>query len=431
MAEEISDFVSKLRIDDEEECVLDLKTLNATGDKKISLLLLGRILTERTYNVEAFKRTITTVWASIHGLVIRVLSPNMYAFQFFHWKDMMKVLDGRPWCFDNMLILLKEADGDEQPDQVNLFQSPFWVRIKNLPFNSRSDEIIRALVGNMGEILEIEEDILGFGKYRRVKVMLDVTKPLRRFRRMKDNKGKEIVVDFAYERLPFFCFACGVMGHSEKDCQFVDEEDKHERLGWSLALKATPRKGRTKELEEENKFRTCRKTLFSKEDLVKGRRDDGPHKEDAASSVVTQELTLVSVEESPLNGASEAAAFNDYVGHKDTTPLTPPTTHNLLPPVMETQPTAATFVFSSQKKVVEGKSRPWKRIIRSVMEDKGGEMDMETDITAITLKRACDNGELVINSDDSATKRPKLSTATDIADTVLAEVGSTQPRLAL
>lgn len=127
---------------------------------------------------------------------------------------MARVLGGCPWCFDNMLILLKKSDGDEKRDQVTLTHSPFWVRIKNLPFNYKSDDIVRALIGNMGEILELEEDALGFGRYKHLKVLLDVSKPLRRFRKLKDKKGREIQVDFAYERWPFFSFACGRMGHS-------------------------------------------------------------------------------------------------------------------------------------------------------------------------------------------------------------------------
>ena len=224
MAEEITTFVSNLRLDEEEEQILDFDTINPNYEKTVSLLLIGKLLTERSFNVEAFKRTITTVWEPIHGLVIRALRPNLFAFQFFHWRDMMKVLNGCPWNFDNMLVLLKEADGDEPPDQVTLNQSPFWVRLKNLPFNMRSDNVVKALIGNMGDIIEIEEDVLGFGRFRRVKVMLDTTKPLRRFRKLRDKKGCEIQIDFAYERLP--CLACGVMGHSEKDCQVVFEEDK-------------------------------------------------------------------------------------------------------------------------------------------------------------------------------------------------------------
>ena len=267
MAEEITKFCSQLRINDEEESVLDLEVLNPSHDsEKVSLLLLGRLLTKRSYNVEAFKRTMTNVWGLAHGVAIRVLSPNLFAFQFFHWKDLKKVMDGRPWCFGNMLLLLMEAIGEEQPDHVTINQSPFWVRIENLPFNYRSDEIIRALVGNMGEILELEEDVVGIGRYRRVRVLMDVTKPICRFRRLKDRNGKEFQVDFAYERLPFFCFACGIMGHSERDCHVVSEEDKQEGMGWSLGLKATPRKGRSREIEEERKLRAAKKLVFVAED---------------------------------------------------------------------------------------------------------------------------------------------------------------------
>lgn len=84
MAEEISNFVSNLRIDDEEDKVIDLDCINPNPENNVSFPLLGRLLTERSFNVEAFKSTITTIWALIHGLVIRVLRPNLFAFQFFH-----------------------------------------------------------------------------------------------------------------------------------------------------------------------------------------------------------------------------------------------------------------------------------------------------------------------------------------------------------
>lgn len=126
----------------------------------------------------------------------------------------------------------------------------------------RSDDVVRALIGNLGEIFDIEEDALGFGGFKRDKVMLDTSILLRRYRKLRDKNGEEFQIDFAYERLPFVCLTCGIMGHSEKDCQYVDEEDKCEKLGWSLGLKATPRKGRPKELEEENKFKNCKKVIF-------------------------------------------------------------------------------------------------------------------------------------------------------------------------
>lgn len=57
MAEELLGTVLTLCIDEEEDQIYDLDAL---------MLLLPRLLTEHSYNVEAFKRTITIVWAPIH-----------------------------------------------------------------------------------------------------------------------------------------------------------------------------------------------------------------------------------------------------------------------------------------------------------------------------------------------------------------------------
>lgn len=102
----------------------------------------------------------------------------------------------------------------------------------------------------MGKVIEIEEDLLGLDRYRRVKLMMNVTKPLRRFRDSMDWGGREVRVEFAYERLSFLCFACGVLGHSERDCQTVSEEDKKKGLGRGIFLRDSPRKGRGKKIEE-------------------------------------------------------------------------------------------------------------------------------------------------------------------------------------
>lgn len=42
----------------------------------------------------------------------------------------------------------------------------------------------------------------------------------------------------------------------------VLEEEKQQKLGWSFDLKATPRKGGSKKIEEEEKFHSSKKILF-------------------------------------------------------------------------------------------------------------------------------------------------------------------------
>jgi len=59
----------------------------------------------------------------------------------------------------------------------------------------------------------------------RIKVTIDVSKPLCRGRVISLDSGKELWVSFKYERLPNTCYRCGCLTHDDKDCdQWVEPE---------------------------------------------------------------------------------------------------------------------------------------------------------------------------------------------------------------
>lgn len=82
-------------------------------------------MTNRAFNLEAFKRTMSQAWGVSKNVIIRAIETCLFVFQFFHWRDKEKVLDDRPWCFDQHLLALNEITGNEQPSQVPLSCSPF------------------------------------------------------------------------------------------------------------------------------------------------------------------------------------------------------------------------------------------------------------------------------------------------------------------
>lgn len=251
MADDLLEKCSKLKLSDEENDVVDLgDSIPQEINEQVSLMLVGKLITNRPFNTDAFKRTMTHAWEVSRKVVIQSVTANLFVFQFFHWRDREKVLEGRPWCFDQSLLVLNELSGNEQPEKVPLSFSPFWVRIYHLPFNCRSDNDMRAIMTALGHVITIEPDALGLSKFRRVRLMLDINKPLRRTQKIRGKDGRIITVDFKYELLPFFCFMCGMMGHGEKDCPSQEEDETNCNLGWGLWLKASPRKGRIKYLEE-------------------------------------------------------------------------------------------------------------------------------------------------------------------------------------
>ena len=53
----------------------------------------------------------------------------------------------------------------------------------------------------------------------RIRVQVDVSKPLCRGPKVVFEDGKEGWVAFKHEKLPNFCYWCGLVSHDDKDCE--------------------------------------------------------------------------------------------------------------------------------------------------------------------------------------------------------------------
>ncbi|TXG72983.1 hypothetical protein EZV62_001562 [Acer yangbiense] len=103
----------------------------------------------------------------------------------------------------------------------------FLVQISNIPILCMTREIGRVLGGIIGEVREVDagpsRDCLG--KFLRVRVAIEIDKPLSRFLRVDVlSDSEETVMPIQYERLPNFCFRFGLLGHTARECPDIGKE---------------------------------------------------------------------------------------------------------------------------------------------------------------------------------------------------------------
>ncbi|GLT49039.1 hypothetical protein SLA2020_226240 [Shorea laevis] len=188
---------------------------------------------------------------------MRVLGKNLFAFYFFHPVDMQRVLAVGPWRFVNHVMVLKEVQGGKQVSKDDLYEVPFWIQIHGLPPDRLNAETGKRIGENLGRLLEVDD---GGGhawgvEYIRVRVYIDARKPLRRGMKLSLREGS-IWVDFCYERLPNFCYCCGMLDHVERDCELgleMEQLSVKERP-YNEKLRAVPRHLQSAEETSERRW---------------------------------------------------------------------------------------------------------------------------------------------------------------------------------
>ncbi|KAL2924172.1 hypothetical protein RDABS01_028795 [Bienertia sinuspersici] len=216
------------------------KKFNLTEDEEIEIDLDEIPMTRWRPKWEAMKSVLRASWKPLKGMAVREIDKNLFVFQFFCPTDKSKVIDQSPWSFDNHLLLFKEIPGREQPKDLIFNTVDFWVKIYNVPFMKRSRALANIIGNKIGQFLDYDEsDISGWTKYMRIRVRMNVNKPLPRGSTMKLS-GERLWVDIRIERLPGFCYSCGCLGHVLCECNDYDEEVPESELPYGQWLRVSP-----------------------------------------------------------------------------------------------------------------------------------------------------------------------------------------------
>ena len=158
---------------------------------------------------------------------------DILRFKFANEYQLRWVETNGPWNFENNLLLLKRWERGMTASNVSFTHSPFWVQIWGLPLDMMTEKIGKEIASNLGIFMSVDTRswMSEQAKFMRVKVNLPLEKPLRRCGKVASPEGESFCIQFRYERLPVFCFRCGVMGHDERHCMKSGQQNQALQYG--------------------------------------------------------------------------------------------------------------------------------------------------------------------------------------------------------
>lgn len=196
------------------------------GKEVMECCLLGKVLGTKSVNREAFEEVMNRIWSIPYRVRIDLYGgDNRFVFCFATSLERQRVYSGGPWLFDRQVIVFVKPSGIGETSNVEFNKVAFWIHIINVPLACLNESCARFWGKEVGELLVTVVNSTDM----KVRVLVDVTKPLKRgIRVFIEEIGAMVMLLFQYEFLPDFCFRCGVISHRDQKCTSRCNVEKNE-----------------------------------------------------------------------------------------------------------------------------------------------------------------------------------------------------------
>ena len=104
--------------------------------------------------------------------------------------------------------------------QIKFDGMALWIQIHGIPTTFQTKEVGHSIGTTIGLVESVDANEKGFclGSFICIRVMIDISNPLCKGRKVQLGDSSQFWVDFKYERMPIFSYLCGMVTHDENDC---------------------------------------------------------------------------------------------------------------------------------------------------------------------------------------------------------------------
>ena len=183
------------------------------------MCVLVKVLSDRTVFDAQFERQMRRAWGVHHSTTFTMTERGLYLVHCENRRDYERVLSNGPWTYRQDLVLITECFSMEEADERTITHTEIWVQFHNLSADLLTEEGVTILADPIGEVLsEPLVSYLNGRQYFKVKILLDLAKPVKdKLKTTIPNLG-DIEVFLVYEKIGRICCFCGALGHEISSC---------------------------------------------------------------------------------------------------------------------------------------------------------------------------------------------------------------------
>jgi hypothetical protein len=199
-------------------------------------MALARVHAANPFSPQTFEQHMRVAWSPAKEIIFTPLEDKLFSIQCSCLSDWIKVEQGGPWLFCQNVVSIETYNGLAAIDSIDLNFITVWIQIHKLPIGYRNKGLVKNLVEKkVGKFVSVELKVQGVGNFVRVRVRLDVRKPLARVVTISRDGQREFYA-VKYEKIPKFCGVCGLFGHIHTECGTVEHDESTLKWGISSRL---------------------------------------------------------------------------------------------------------------------------------------------------------------------------------------------------
>lgn len=142
MEDELLNSFSKFRLVAREEDGIALGKEDVRScEEECGCSILGKIWGTKQANFTGLKNTLSLLWNQEDRLKVVELGQNYFQFIFDKAEEIDRILQKRPWFFDNQMIVMQRWQPDLKQDDPSFTKGRIWIQIRGLPTHWSSKEV--------------------------------------------------------------------------------------------------------------------------------------------------------------------------------------------------------------------------------------------------------------------------------------------------